>query len=142
MAVIAFNVTAFYAAFPAFQATPVTTLNQYWSMATGYITNQVWGCRNVAKQTQYLNLMTAHLAALNDLIAAGQTPGLITGATIDKITVTLTPPPMKDQFQWWLNITPYGQQLLALLQVNSVGGWFIGGSPQRSFFRGGNRRGW
>lgn len=144
MAVIGFDLKAFYAAFPAFQQTPAQRLNEYWNMATGFISNQVWGCRgNVARQTQYLNLMTAHLAAINDMIASGQTPGVVIQATIDKISVTMQPPPEKDQFQWWLNTTPYGQQLLVMLQMNSVGGWFIGGSPVRAGFRGGSgRRGW
>jgi hypothetical protein len=79
--------------------------------------------------------MTAHLAAISVLIAAGQIPGLVQNATIDKITVGLTPPPIPNQFQWWLNITPYGQQLLAMLQVNSVGGFYIGGLPERSAIR-------
>lgn len=136
MAAIAFNASAFYAAFPAFQGTiPEESLAQYWITAGLYISNPTWGCRNTAKTTQYLNLMTAHLAAISQLIMSGTTPGLITQSTIDKVSVTLQPPPLKTQFQYWLNLTPYGQQLLALLQVNSVGGQYIGGRPVRAGFR-------
>jgi hypothetical protein len=55
-------------------------------------------------------------------------------ANIDKVNVSLTPPPLKNQWQWWLSISPWGQQLWALLQVNSVGGHYIGGSPVLSGF--------
>lgn len=82
-----------------------------------------------------LTLLTAHLAALGVLIAAGQVPGLVQTATVDKVSVSLTPPPILTQFQWWLSLTPYGQQLLALLQVASVGGIYIGGLPEISAFR-------
>ena len=105
MAAIEFNLQAFYAAFPAFQQKPVDSLQQYWNVALSYVDNQIYGCTNVANQTQYLNLMTAHLVALSDLIIAGETPGMVTGAGIDKVNVTLQPPPEKNQFQWWLNLT-------------------------------------
>lgn len=56
-------------------------------------------------------------------------------ATIDKVTIGVTPPPFPNQWQWWLSTTVYGANLLALLQANSVGGFYIGGWPQTSSFR-------
>lgn len=138
-AILTFDVTLFRQQFPAFANTtqfPNAMLQMYWDMATCYITdigNYGWlqgDCRQLA-----INLMTAHLTALSILIAAGQTPNLVQNATIDKVSVGLTPPPLKNQWQWWLSTTPYGMQLQALLQTRSVGGWAIGGRPELAAFR-------
>jgi hypothetical protein len=123
-----FDVAAFRQKYPVFSnplTYPDATLQQYWDNATCYVENTDYlflrgDCRVLA-----LNLMTAHLAAIATLIPSGQISALVQGATIDKISVTLTPPPLKTQWQWWLSTTPYGQQLLALLQAKSVGGMYI-----------------
>lgn len=140
---INYNDAAFRALFPAYASMvtyPQATLQGYWNSAILYINNQSGGCyfggMNVAQQTQAINLMAAHLAAISDIVGGGQTPGLVTNATIDKITIGLTPPPVKNQWQWWLSLTPYGQQLLALLQVASVGGVYVStAAPGRAGFR-------
>lgn len=138
---IQFDVAAFRSTFPAFASPNVfyadETLQQYWNSAINYISNYSPNCNlfPVAKQTLALNLMTAHLASLSDIIRCGNTPGMVVGATIDKVSVTLNPPPETNQWQWWLNLTPYGQQLLALLKVASVGGMYFGGRPEIGAFR-------
>lgn len=145
---INYNDAAFRALFPAFaNATtyPEVTLQQYWNTAILYITNVNggWYCGGLtlAQQTQALNLMTAHLAALAAIIASGNIPSLVTAAGIDKINVTLTPPPVKNQWQWWLSLTPYGQQLFALLQVAGAGGFYVTtGAPGRAGFHFGGAR--
>jgi hypothetical protein len=144
---IHYNDAAFRALFPAYspvspQSLP-TTIQVYWDMATAYVSDRAGGCyiggMNLKQQTLALNLMTAHLLYLSGLIQSGNTPGVMTGATIDKISVTLEPPPVKNQWQYWLQTTPYGQQLLALLQVASVGGFYASsGVPGRAGFQFGN----
>lgn len=137
--ILTFDVALFREQFPVFAnatAYPDAMLQMYWDMATCYVTdigNYGWlqgRCRQLA-----INLMTAHLTALSIIVAGGQVPGLVQSATIDKVSVSLTPPPLKNQWQWWLSTTPYGQQLLALLQNRSVGGWYIGGRPELAAFR-------
>ncbi len=139
MSILIFDVEQFRLEFPAFANPtdfPEETLQMYWDSATCYISdcaNYGWlvnGCRQ-----QALNLMTAHLAALAVLIAMGKNPGYVQNATIDKISVGLTPPPIKNEYQWWLMSTPYGTRLYALLSAKSVGGWYIGGSPESAGFR-------
>ena len=130
---LTFDETLFRAQVPQY-ANPVTypnvLLQSYWDLAINYISNVGnYGSLQGNAREYAIDLMVAHLIYLAGLIAAGQVPGLMQNATIDKVTVGLTPPPLKNQFQWWLSLTPYGQQLLALLQVSSVGGFYIGGSP-------------
>lgn len=135
-ALIQFDVNAFYAAFPPFQGTITQdALQIYWDTASIMVDPTMPQAPYVARQTRYLQLMTAHLATLNIMIMGGNLPGIITAATIDKVSVTLQPPPEKNQFQWWLNQTPYGQQLAALTQIATIGGFFVGGLPETSAFR-------
>jgi hypothetical protein len=131
VSVITFDIAAFRAAFPQFANAgtfPDLTLQGYWDVAIVYISDVNYGYLSGGARERCLNLLTAHLAALGVLIAAGQVPGLVSGSTVDKISVTLTPPPVKDQFMWWLSLTPYGQQLAALLSTWAVGGLYIRGS--------------
>lgn len=136
---LTFDVASFRLQFPAF-ADPVVfpdaRLQMYWDMATAYVSDVGnYGWLQGTQRQLVLNMMTAHLTALSVIVAAGEVPGVVTSATIDKITVTLQAPPEPNQWQWWLNQTPYGQQMLALLKVLSAGGFYIGGSPQRAAFR-------
>lgn len=84
-----------------------------------------------------LNLMTAHFAEIGNQIKQGNSPGIVTNATVDKVSVTLEPPPLENQFAWWCNQTPYGAQLYALLSVASVGGTYVGARPELAAFRRG-----
>lgn len=144
MAAIIFDPVAFREQFPAFNCTPPissATLQAYFDTATLYINNP--NCGNYtriggltpAQRRQCLYLMTAHLTAISRLIASDQTTGVVTNATVDKVSVTLQPPPAPNQWQYWLNSTPYGAQLLALLQVAGVGGLYIGARPELAAFK-------
>lgn len=133
-----FDIAAFRVSYPAFsdpEKYPNVTLQAFYDTATCYISDEDYGYLSGDCRYKALTLMTAHLAALSDMIAAGQTPGLEQSAAIDKVSVSLTPPPLRNQWQWWLSLTAYGQQLLALLQAKAVGGFFVGGSLDRAAFR-------
>ncbi len=141
MTTIVFNPTTFRVLFPQFANVttfPDVLLQANFDMATGYVSSEMCGDMTVAVRTQALNLMTAHLLALGVIIAQnayqGQA-GIVTGATVDQISITLSPPPHTSQFSWWLNTTPYGAQLLALLSMQSAGGFYVGGLPERAAFR-------
>lgn len=138
MATIIFDPSLFRQQFPAYSnATtyPDAMLQMYWDMAICYVSDDDYGWLDLHCRTLALNLMTAHLLYSAGLIAAGQTSIIINSSTVDKITVSLTPPPIKNQWQWWLNTTPYGIQLLTLLSANSVGGFWTGGLPELCAFR-------
>lgn len=141
---IVLDKTQFRQRFPAFANTtahPDGALDVQWLVAVEYISAEPYGCLGETGRTLALQMMLAHLLALADIVAANGTnkgtPGVAVGATIDKVAVTLAQPPFgTSQWRYWLNTTPYGSQLLALLQTRSVGGFYIGGSPTRAAFRG------
>lgn len=138
MATHVFDVTSFRALFPEFSnATtyPDNTLAAYWSMAINYVNPNDGYILSLDTLQLALNLMTAHLAKSFTLLNAGQTTVLVQGSTEGSVSVSLTPPPVKNAWQWWLSTTGYGAQLRALLQVQTAGGFFVGGSYERSAFR-------
>jgi hypothetical protein len=140
MAEHVFNSVAFREQFPAFTSTtkyPDGQLSGYFAMATAYIFPSDWGGMSGVQLQLALDLMTAHLTWLNQLIVAGNTSAApVAGATIDKVSVTLVAPESKSAWAYWLNTTPYGKQLLALLRILSRGGGIVGGSPEGLAFRG------
>ena len=141
MSTITLDPAAFRALFPQF-ADPVkfpdAALSIQFGLATGYVSADTYGDMTVAARTNALYLMTAHLLALGVIIAqnnySGQV-GVVQGAVVDHVQITLTPPPVKSQWQWWLNTTPYGAQLLGLLEAQAGGGFYVGGLPERAAFR-------
>jgi hypothetical protein len=139
MAQHTFDVAAFRAMFPAFSNVvtyPDATLQLWWTMAVQYV-NDYDNCLIAGDTLQLaLNLMTAHLAQSSTLIANGQsTPGVVGSAAEGTVSISMVPPPVKNMWQYWLSSTPYGQQLLALLQTIVAGGFTIGGLPETSGFR-------
>ena len=140
-AILTFDYNLFITQIPAYSDPtkyPEATLQVWWDIAINYVSD-VGNCGSLqGSARQYaINLMMAHLIYLSLQIAANQVPGMMQGATIDKVSVNLVPPPVPNQWQWWLGTSPYGQQLLALLQAHSAGGYYIGGSPTMAGFRWG-----
>lgn len=137
---IQYDDATFRALFPAFTSTvtyPLVTVSLYWGVATSYISKFPQWCNGVSleQQTLMLNQMTAHILQLNTMAATNQQAGVVTSASVGAVSVSLQPPPEVDQWQWWLNQTPYGQMLLALMQVLTVGGLYIAdGVPARGMF--------
>lgn len=132
------DITAFRQAFPAFADVilyPDATISLRWGEATVYL-GDYDGCllSGVGLQSA-LNYMTAHILASFVLIGRGQTPGIVTQSTVDKVSVSLAPPPTRSGWQWWLATTPYGMALWALLTAKSAGGAYVGGRPERAAFR-------
>lgn len=82
-------------------------------------------------------LMTAHLLWLrlqSESGNAGQS-GAIASASIDKVSVSFQAPTATDSWAHWLNMSPFGQQFMALLKVCNAGGFYVGGNPERDAFR-------
>ena len=136
---VEFDASAFRAAFPAFAdsvAFPSVMLERAHNEALCFISPRPGKRLRGDCHVLALDLMTAHLLALEMFVTTGATSGLVSGATVDKVSVTLTPPPIKSQYGWWLSLTPYGAKLLALLRSKASGGLYVGGTPtEREAFR-------
>ena len=136
--IITFDIAKFRTQCPEFANVttyPDATLQGYWDIAICYISDVNYGYLLGDCRLKALNYMVAHLLKLSQLIAANQVPGQIQGSSIDKISVTMTPPPNKTQFHWWLGTTAYGQLLFAMLGVHVTGGFYVGGRPELAAFR-------
>lgn len=135
-----FNYPLFQTQIPEFAASPPqATLQIYFNMALPMANggnDSFCGGFSGDSLDLILNLLTAHIAKQQALIAAGQTAVVVTGSTIDKVSVSLLAPPVKNMFQYWLATTPYGQQVLALARAQFAGGFYAAkGLPERRGFR-------
>ena len=139
MALHTFNYALFQQQCPAFASSPSeSVLSAYFTMATSFADpNDSWcGGFSGANLDLVLNLLTAHIAQQQAMIAAGQDTVIVTAATIDKVNVSLLAPPVKDSFQYWLMTTPYGKQVAALARAQFAGGFYAAvGLPERKAFR-------
>lgn len=87
-------------------------------------------------------LMTAHLVSIhNQTISGGAVSGQVLSATIDKVSVSFAQASGNDNaYRHFLNSTPFGQQLLALMSKCAGGMFYVGGRPElRAFKRAGDR---
>jgi hypothetical protein len=134
-----YNDTNFRAQFPVFAnmtTYPEAMLSGYWAMGSAYISTNNVNCVWTSAQAQLANdLMAAHLAQSFTLINNGVPVVLVQGSTEGSVTVSVTPPPVKSSFGYWLATTPYGMQLRALLKAVAGVGLYVGGLPERSAFR-------
>lgn len=125
-------------------------LGVFYDMAQQFIDSTDSPCRvlNGSQLALALQYMTAHLLYIaiqsessdpDDVEGGsgggGDSGGFITSATIGEISVSKLAPPSKDGWDWWLNSSPYGSGLLALLQMLAAGGLSYGGLPEREGFR-------
>jgi hypothetical protein len=147
MATHTFDFAAWQALFPELSAPYFSeaTVTAWWNVATVYLGDtDYWGGLSGAQLDMALNQLTAHLAYSAFLMYSGEgEPVIITSAVIDKVSISTQPPESRSAFDYWLNSTPYGRMLLALLSMLSAGGFVVGGMPELSGFRkiGGGFRG-
>lgn len=111
---------------------PDAVLEDTLELATCYISTRNYGVLHDKRRKRAIYLLMAHLQTLKDMIAKGKTQVTVTsGASIDKVNITLAMPPMDTQSQWWFNISTYGSSLWTLLEVKATPGFYVGGSFQR-----------
>jgi hypothetical protein len=134
MAVIIFDPVKFRSMIPEFSdATkwPDELLALYWNQAICVAEDEGDDCTEMQ-----LYLLMGHLLKIHiNTLLKNKQGGFVSSSSIDKVSVTKVAPPSSDMFEWWLGQTPYGQQLLVMLQVAGVGGLYVGGLPERTAFR-------
>lgn len=127
-----FDLSAFRTAYPVFDSVPDSTVEAAATSALCLIGQDGCDC-----DVQMWQLMVAHLLYIQGQVATGNgNAGAVTSATIDKVSVSFAAPPFgTSAYKFWLFKSPYGGQLLALLDRCSKGGVYVGGLPERSAFR-------
>ncbi len=87
-------------------------------------------CREYA-----LQLMLAHLMYCRNESNAGNNSGVIQSASEGDVSVSFAVPNIDDSWTYWFQLSPFGKELLAMLNAQSVGGFYVGGMPERKGFR-------
>ncbi len=143
MATHEFVAADFRAMFPAFASAvkfPDLALSMYFDTATCYIDNEdncliMGDCLERA-----LYMLTAHIGQLmtnagTDASGGSGAAGIVSASTVEKVSVTVTVPPTKNGWEFWLASTPYGMMLWQMLKAKTAGGFAVGMMPESSGFR-------
>lgn len=107
----------------------------YLERAQVYCTTVNFGRLKNDKRILAIYLLTAHLLTLANQAkngASGQ-GGLVASASVGSVSVSYVQIPNLNQFDYWLSLSPYGMQLLTLLDILSSVPFYIGGSYERVF---------
>ena len=84
-------------------------------------------------------LMCAHLSLLSSKNKAGQITGgavgagMVASASVGEVSVSYVQIPNMDIWDYWLAQTPYGLELLGLLNTYTAVPFYVGGSLERVF---------
>jgi hypothetical protein len=138
MADITLIISDFRAQFPAFSAVSDAQITLYFNMATDFISVKNYGLLKDNSRTLALYLLTAHLLQIAGQVVSNDAVGTVTSATVGGISVSLLQPTASNEFKFWLNQSPYGQQLLGLLSVKAAFGLYVGGSFSQANIRKAN----
>lgn len=128
-------------AFPEFSSPeqfPDAMIQNNITQAGCYVSTANSGDIDFNCRTLMIELVACHLIALSYAMqeqanGSGTTGGIvgqISRATIGEVTVSVAVPANKNELQYWLNQTLYGQRFLALVRAK-VSPIYYGGSWQR-----------
>jgi len=135
--IIDLDIASFRINFPSYASEvdyPDVLLNSQYAIGKCYIADN--DCTLPEECREYaLQLMLAHLLHIQDSIAAGRPTAIVTSATEGSVSVSLAEPPNTGTWTYWFSSTPYGLQLVAMLDASSAGGFYVGGSEERRGFR-------
>ncbi|MEG6001016.1 DUF4054 domain-containing protein [Enterobacter hormaechei] len=111
MAIVVFDINAFRERYPEFDTVSDTLLNAYFVEATVYLDNTDCSpVTDVNVRAVYLNMLVAHIAALNSGVG-GQKPsglvGRVASASEGSVSVSTGEVPVSPS-SWWYLQTPYG----------------------------------
>lgn len=111
MGIVVFDPDAFIARYPEFSTLSPTLLNAYFAEATIYLDNT--DCSrvgDVAQRSVLLNMLTAHVAALNSGVngqAASPLVGRVNSASEGSVSVSTDMGPTSENSAWFMQ-TKYG----------------------------------
>lgn len=111
MAVVVFDIDAFRARYPEFSSVSDDLLKAYFAEATVYLNNtDLSPVTDVNQRAVFLNMLVAHLAAINNGVGGQAATGLVgrvTSASEGSVSVSVDAGPSSAS-SWWYMQTPYG----------------------------------
>lgn len=115
---VSFDFAAWQRRYPEFSAVTEPQVQDFFTEATLYLRNDGTGpVRDAGQQLTLLNMLVAHIAALNGASADGSAQGGIVGriasATEGSVSVTAAEMPNEGSLAAWFQMTPYGLSYLA-----------------------------
>jgi hypothetical protein len=131
------DIASFRASFPAFERDdlyPDAMLNGKMFIAKCYIEDNQLTFTDECRQYAY-QLMVAHLLSIAALVAEGQPGRLVTSAAEGPVNVSFAEPTNRSNFSFWLATTPYGNEISALLSINSIGDYYGGTNALQAYRR-------
>ena len=124
----------FRARIPAFADTtkyPDVVIENMIETATCYVVSKNIGPLRDNFRVQAICLMAAHLLTLRDRMAQGGNAGAVgavASSSVGNVSISMVQPPNQNQYEYWMNLTGYGAELLRLLAIFGNGGIYWGGS--------------
>ena len=135
MSQVTITIDQFYERFPQFNDYEYSQIcPQCLCRATSYISVINKGRLNNQKRELAIYLLAAHLSQLTYQLRQGQNAsGIVSGASVDGVSVNYVQIPNLSQWSYWLSLTPYGQELLFLLNTLTAVPQYFGGSFERVY---------
>ena len=119
---------------------PNIVIETRWAQATVFMPEAGNSLFTDAQWQAGLYMLLAHWVSIGAQTAKGEYPSYVTQGGTSKISVSTAAPPAADSFLWWLQCTPYGAQLAALLRAKAAGGLLVGGQNVTGAYRAPFRR--
>tara|TARA_R110001606_G_scaffold141321_2_gene280501 strand:- start:27369 stop:27785 length:417 start_codon:yes stop_codon:yes gene_type:complete len=130
MSSIVFDIAEFRIRYPRFDGISNDVVLRAFESAEMFVSNNTSYYLNESRLKYVLYIMTAHIIQIGVDTASngGGSAGIVSSTSIDKISVSFEDRLNNTAFQYFLNKTIYGEEILALFSLWSVGGYYVGGS--------------
>lgn len=136
MSQVELNVKDLRDAFPEFSDEakyPEKYLERFLTQASMYISRHSGVIRDDVRLLA-IQYMACHLMSLSAMAGDGTLTGndgnIVTSSHIGSVSVSIQPPVARNAYEQWIQSTPYGKALWALLQANHPTGFFWVGTPR------------
>lgn len=134
--VVAVSLAGFYEEYPEFNTDEYKTICPIaFRQAKNRIKIRNCGILRDENRVQAIYLLTAHLSSLSFKNQSGQSSaggaGIVASASVGEVSISYQQIPAQDSWSYWLSLTPYGLELLALLDGLTAVPLYIGGTLER-----------
>ena len=125
-----------------FEIYPQFNTDTYKNIATYYFNDDVawaemsWDIKRFGfRINTAIYLLTAHRTFLNQQAQTGTDGqgGKVASASVGEVSVSYASMPAKNDFYYWLSLSPYGIELAALMDTIAGLPQYVGGSFERVF---------